>query len=104
MTLYLPLHPYASNDRIAAERIAALLSQVGFGASVYRHIVDDLIVRRGGTGDGLHTYVAYKRNAGGDPGDQVTTYFNPCLFQAEFGRLALDPVHFWPSPLSQPSA
>jgi hypothetical protein len=104
MALYLPLYPYASNDRIAAERIAALLSQAGFGASVYKDIVDDLILRRGGASDGFHTYVAYKRNAGEDRGDQVTAYFNPGLFQAKFGRLALDPDHFWPSPLSRPSA
>jgi hypothetical protein len=104
MTLYLPLFPYAPNDRIAAERIAALLSQAGFGASVYRHIVDDLIVRRGSVCDGLHTYVAYKQKAGEDQGNQITAYFNPGLFQAEFGRLALDPDHFWPSPLSRSPA
>jgi hypothetical protein len=99
MTLYLPLYPYAPTDRVASERIAALLSQAGFGASTYRRIADDLIARRGGTCDGLHTYVAYKRSAGGSHGDQVTTYFNPSLFQPRFGRLALDPDRFWPSPL-----
>ena len=100
MTLYLPLYPYASTDCVAAERIAALLSQAGFGASTYRRIVDGLIARHSGTCDGLHTYVAYKRNAGGRRGDQVTAYFNPSLFQPRFGRLALDPDRFWPSPLS----
>jgi DMATS type aromatic prenyltransferase len=98
MTLYLPLHPYAPTDLIAAERIASLLTQAGFGAAVYRRIVADLIPqRRGGSDDGLHTYVAYQRNA---RGGQVTAYFNPRLFQAEFGRLALDPERFWPSPLT----
>jgi Tryptophan dimethylallyltransferase len=100
MTLYLPLYPYASTDRVASERIAALLSQAGFGASAYRRIADGLIARRSGTCDGLHTYIAYKRSAGGSRGDQVTAYFSPSLFQPQFGRLALDPDHFWPSPLS----
>jgi len=99
MTLYLPLYPYASTDRVASERIAALLTQAGFGASAYRRIADGLIARRSGTCDGLHTYVAYKRSAGGSRGDQITAYFSPSLFQSQFGRLALDPDHFWPSPL-----
>jgi hypothetical protein len=99
MTLYLPLYPYALTDRVASERIAALLSQTGFGSSVYKRIADGLIARRSGSCDGLHTYVAYRRSAGRSHGDQVTAYFSPSLFQSQFGRLALDPDHFWPSPV-----
>lgn len=94
ITLYIPLYPYALTDRVATERIASLLAEAGFGAAVYRRIVANLISQRRDD-SGLHTYVSYQRNA---RGGQVTTYFNPSLFQAEFGRLALDPERFWPSP------
>jgi hypothetical protein len=99
MTLYLPLYPYASSDHVATERITALLSQAGFGAPIYRKIADRLVAGCRGT-VGIHTYVGYKRLAGARGAGQVTAYFNPSLFQAQYGRLALDPGHFWPSPLS----
>lgn len=99
MTLYLPLYPYTSSDHVAAERITALLLQAGFDAQIYRSIADRLIAGRHGP-DGLHTYVSYKRSAGGSGEGQVTAYFSPSLFQPQYGRLALDPDHFWPSPLS----
>lgn len=99
MTLYLPLFPYASTDRIASERIAALLSRAGFDDMAYRRIADDLIATRTAGGDSLHTYIAYKRGAGGSRKDQATAYFNPSLFQPRYGRLALDPDRFWPSAL-----
>jgi DMATS type aromatic prenyltransferase len=98
MTLYLPLHPYAPTNQVAAERIAALLSQVGLSASTYLRIADRLIGDRGDR-DGLHPYVAYKRSVGNENKDQVTAYFSPTLFQPDFGRLALDPDRFWPSPV-----
>lgn len=99
MTLYLPLYPHASSDQVAAERITALLSQAGFGTSIYRSIADRLIAASRGS-VGIHTYVGYKRIAGARGEGLVTTYFSPSLFQPRYGRLALDPDHFWPSPLS----
>ncbi|TYO68385.1 hypothetical protein FXV83_00705 [Bradyrhizobium hipponense] len=99
MTLYLPLYPYASSDHVAAERITELLSQAGFGVPIYRSIAGRLVAGCRGT-VGVHTYVGYKRVAGARDGGQVTAYFSPSLFQRQYGRLALDPDHFWPSPLS----
>jgi hypothetical protein len=99
MTLHIPLYPYASTDRIAAERIAALLSQCGLGSQSYLRIADRLMADRG-DGSGLHSYVAYKSGTAGSSRDTVTAYFSPTLFQPTFGRLALDPDHFWPSPVN----
>lgn len=101
MTLYLPLYPYARTDRVASERIAALLSQAGLGsaATTYRRIADGLIAGRRGICEGLHTYVAHKRSVGSKRREQVTAYFNPSLYRPRFGRIALEPDRFWPSPV-----
>jgi hypothetical protein len=98
MTLYLPLYPYALTDRIACERISTVLAHSKFDDTVYRRIADQLMSERSCVADSLHTYVAYKQATDRTAGDQVTAYFNPSLFQPRFGRLALDPDRFWPSP------
>ncbi|WP_158237633.1 tryptophan dimethylallyltransferase family protein [Bradyrhizobium forestalis] len=97
MTLYLPLYPYAASDKVAAERIAALLTEAGLQADEYRRVADALLAGREADSDGLHTYVGFRRSIGGVQGDQITSYFSPTLFQPRFGRLALDPDRFWPS-------
>lgn len=96
MTMYLPLYPYCSDDRIAARRIATLLEEAGLHADAYRTVVDALMRGRG-VANGLHTYVGFRRSITGERGQQITSYFNPSFFQPRYGRLALDPDCFWPS-------
>jgi hypothetical protein len=94
--LYIPLFPYARDDRVAAERICALLDELALPKAGYVAAIASL-TDGDAASEGLHTYVSYQRGA---KGGQVSTYFNPRFFQRQFGRLALDPPRFWPSPVA----
>ena len=94
VTLYLPLFPYVRSDRDAHARISKLLQDFDLPTQGYSHAVSMLTQCRDIPSDGLHTYVSYQRSKAGP---QVGCYFNPRVYQGEYGRLALEPDHCWPS-------
>jgi len=95
-SLYIPLSPYASDDEVARGRLLNLLEHFGTSTRVYSQSYEALAGDAASCPDGLHTYVAYKAS-GAD--SQINIYFSPRLYQSSFGRLALDPPRFWPSPV-----